>query len=108
MATVRLSERSVGMLKPRKSAYDVRDRELKGYRPEGSNPCVSIKRYRRQGRERFLSAAEISRLGEVLARHEADQPQAVAIVRLMNDQCREFDRVAPRRRTIHIERSRMR
>ena len=30
MATVRLKERSVRMLKPRKSAYDVQDRELKG------------------------------------------------------------------------------
>ena len=31
MATVRLSERRVDALKPRKSAYDVRDRELKGF-----------------------------------------------------------------------------
>ena len=31
MATIRLSERRVGALKPRKSAYDVRDRELKGF-----------------------------------------------------------------------------
>ena len=45
--------------------------------------CVGIKRYRRQGRERFLSTAEIRRLGEVLTRHEADQPQVVAIIRLL-------------------------
>ena len=31
MATFRLSERRVGALKPRKSAYDVRGRELKGF-----------------------------------------------------------------------------
>ena len=61
----------------------MRQAEVYGYRPEGSNPCVGIKRYRRQGRERFLSAAEIRRLGEVLARHEADQRQAVAIIRLL-------------------------
>ena len=60
----------------------MRQAELYGYRPEGTNPCAGIKRYRRQGRERFLLTAEIRRLGEVLARHEAAHPQAVAIVRL--------------------------
>ena len=31
MATLRLSQRRGDALKPRKSAYDVRDRELKGF-----------------------------------------------------------------------------
>ena len=31
MATLRLNDRRVGTLKPRKSAYDIRDRELKGF-----------------------------------------------------------------------------
>ena len=31
MATVRLDERRTRALKPRKSAYDIRDRELKGF-----------------------------------------------------------------------------
>ena len=35
----------------------MRQAEIYGYRPEGSNPCKGIKRYRREGRERFLSAA---------------------------------------------------
>ena len=61
----------------------MRQAEVYGYRTEGTNPCVGIKRYRRQGRERFLSAAEMRRLGAVLARHEADRPQAVAIIRLL-------------------------
>ena len=61
----------------------MRQAEIYGYRPEGTNPCTGIKRYRRQGRERFLSTAEVRRLGEVLARHEADHPQAVAIIRLL-------------------------
>ncbi len=61
----------------------MRQAEIYGYRPEGTNPCAGIKRYRRQGRERFLSTAELRRLGEVLARHEADHPQAVAIIRLL-------------------------
>ena len=61
----------------------MRQAEVYGYRPEGTNPCAGIRRYRRQGRERFLSTAEVSRLGAVLASHDADHPQAVAIVRLL-------------------------
>ena len=61
----------------------MRQAEVYGYRPEETNPCAGIKRYRRQGRQRFLSSAEIRRLGEVLARHEADRPQAAAIIRLL-------------------------
>ena len=61
----------------------MRQAEVYGYRPQGSNPCVGIKRYRRQGRERFLSAAEYRRLGAVLARHEPNRPQLVAILRLL-------------------------
>ena len=61
----------------------MRQAEVYGYRPEGTNPCTGIKRYRRQGRERFLSVAEIRRLGRALARREADHPQVVAIVRLL-------------------------
>ena len=61
----------------------MRQAEVYGYRPEDTNPCAGIKRYRRQGRERFLSTAEVRRLGEVLTRHEADHPQAVAIIRLL-------------------------
>ena len=61
----------------------MRQAEVYGYRPEDTNPCAGIKRYRRQGRERFLSTAEVRRLAEVLTRHEADHPQAVAIIRLL-------------------------
>ena len=57
--------------------------EVYGYRPEGTNPCAGIRRYRRHGRQRFLSTAEIRRLGEVLAGHEAEHPQAIAIIRLL-------------------------
>ena len=61
----------------------MRQAEVYGYRPAGTNPCAGIRRYRRQGRERFLSTPEFRRLGEVLVRHEADHPQAVAIIRLL-------------------------
>ncbi len=61
----------------------MREAERMGLRPEGSNPCRGIRRYRRKGRERFLSEAEIRRLSERLAAHEARWPQQVAIVRLL-------------------------
>ena len=61
----------------------MRQAEVYGYRPEGTNPCRGIRRYRRQGRERFLSDEEYGRLGKVLAQHGADQPMAVAIIRLL-------------------------
>ena len=61
----------------------MRQAEIYGYRPEGSNPCKGIKRYRREGRERFLSAAETRSLAAVLDRFEADRPQQAAIIRLL-------------------------
>ncbi len=61
----------------------MRQAEIYGYRPEGSNPCKGIKRYRREGRERFLSAEEMRSLAAVLDRFEADRPQQVAIIRLL-------------------------
>ncbi len=61
----------------------MRQAEVYGYRPEGTNPCAGIKRYRRQGRQCFLSTAEIRRLGGVLSRHEVGHPQATAVIRLL-------------------------
>ena len=60
-----------------------REAEAYGYRPEGSNPCRGIRRYRRRGRERFLSPPELRRLGAALARHAARRPLAVAAIRLI-------------------------
>ena len=57
--------------------------ERMGYRPEGSNPCRGIRRYRRKGRERFLSDAEIGRLAARLSAHEGERPLQVAAVRLL-------------------------
>ena len=61
----------------------LRQAEVYGYRPEGSNPCVGIRRYRRRGRERFLSPEEMQRLGAVLSRHEPDHPLEAAAIRLL-------------------------
>ena len=57
--------------------------EAWGYRPENSNPCEGIRRYRRSRSERFLSPAEYLRLGRALDRHEADRPMHAAAVRLL-------------------------
>ena len=57
--------------------------EAMGLRPEGSNPCRGIRRYRRKGRERFLADEEIRRLSARLTAHEEYRPQQVAIIRLL-------------------------
>jgi hypothetical protein len=57
-----------------------------GVIPEGANPCRRVKRYREQRRERFLSEAELARLGEALSLAEQDgsaSPAAVAAIRLL-------------------------
>ena len=61
----------------------MRQAEVYGYRPEASNPCIGIRRYRRKGRERFLSEPELRRLSLVLDSQEARYPREVAFVRLL-------------------------
>jgi len=41
----------------------MKEAEAMGFRPEGSNPCRGIRRYRRKGRERFLSDGELRQIG---------------------------------------------
>ena len=57
--------------------------EAWGYRPENSNPCAGIRRYRQGRSERFLTPEEYRRLAEVLGRHEAARPLHVAALRLL-------------------------
>jgi integrase len=60
--------------------------ELWGLRPDGSNPRKHIKKYREEKRERFLSAAELRRVGEVLREMEVEgleMPSAIAAVMLL-------------------------
>ena len=61
----------------------LRQAEVYGYRPEDSNPCKDIKRYRRRARERFLSPAEIRRVVEVLSRYDGTRPLQAAVIRLL-------------------------
>ena len=57
--------------------------EAMGIRPEGSNPCRGIRRFRRKGRQRFLSHEEVRRLSARLSAHEDTSPRQVAAVRLL-------------------------
>ena len=61
----------------------LRQAEVYGYRREGSNPCLGMRRYRTKGRERFLSGEELRRLARTLDRHESNRPLHVAFVRLL-------------------------
>ena len=57
--------------------------EVWGFRPNGSNPCRHVKRYKERMRERFLSPEETERLGEILREAEHEMPSAVAAFRLL-------------------------
>lgn len=73
--------------------------EVWGFRPDNSNPCRRIEKFKETPRERFLSTKEFQVLGEVLARAEKEplsfagpdgepivvraNPEAVRAIRLM-------------------------
>jgi integrase len=60
--------------------------EKHGLRPDGSNPCRHLEKYRESRRERFLSDAELARLGGALQKVENEKsatPWAIAAVRLL-------------------------
>ena len=59
----------------------MRQAELWELRPQGSNPCRNMRRYRLKPRERFLSVDELKRLGFVL--DHAEDRQAAAAIRLL-------------------------
>ena len=57
--------------------------EMWGWRPDGTNPCRHVRRFKERKRERFLSPEETVRLGEVLFEAEKEMPHAVAAFRLL-------------------------
>ncbi|AUQ65459.1 site-specific integrase [Phaeobacter inhibens] len=60
--------------------------EIWGLRPDGSNPCRHVPKYREVKRERFLSQQELQRLGQVLTeveREGRETPHMVAAFRLL-------------------------
>jgi integrase len=52
-------------------------------RPQFSNLCRGVKKYKEKKRERLLSREELRRLGEALRIEEEFAPQAVACIRLL-------------------------
>jgi integrase len=50
-----------------------------GLRPDGTNPCRHVERYRETSRERFLSGEELARLGETLARVERERTELESV-----------------------------
>jgi len=58
--------------------------ERHGFRSDGSNPCRHVEKFPEKKRERFLSEAELARLGEALAAAEGrESPHFLALVRLL-------------------------
>jgi integrase len=51
--------------------------EAWGYRPDGSNPCRHIEKYKEQARQRYLSNDELRRLGVALDEFEAKTEHGV-------------------------------
>jgi 16S rRNA C967 or C1407 C5-methylase (RsmB/RsmF family) len=49
-----------------------------GERPAGSNPCRHVEKFIEQKRERFLSAAEMARLGDALVGAQGHEPPAAS------------------------------
>jgi integrase len=56
--------------------------ERLGERPDGSNPCRHVERFPQRRRERFLSADELARLGDVLMAYRGS-PYHVATIKLL-------------------------
>jgi integrase len=54
-----------------------------GLRPQFSNPCRGVKKFKEKKRERFLNREELRRLGEALRIEEEFAPSAVACIRLL-------------------------
>jgi integrase len=54
--------------------------EMWGLRPDGSNPRKHIRKYPEEKRERFLSAAELGRIGEVLREMESERIELTSAI----------------------------
>jgi len=54
--------------------------ELWGIRPDGSNPCRQVKKYKEVKRERFLSDVEYKQLGDALRKVEAERTETQSAI----------------------------
>ena len=51
-----------------------------GLRPDGTNPCRHVDRYAESKMERFLSDAELARLGKTMAEAERTQTESASVI----------------------------
>ena len=106
-ATPYAANRTLGILSAMFTAA-----EIWGLRPEGSNPCRHVKRFREERRERFLSDEEYRRLGAVLREAESTgvaAASAVAAIRLlMLTGCRLSEIMALRWENVALETAELR
>ncbi len=54
--------------------------EVWGLRPDGSNPCHHVKKYREDKRQRFLSAKEMAALGQAFEDELKENPESKAAI----------------------------
>ena len=106
-ATPYAANRTLGILSAMFTAA-----ELWGLRPQGSNPCRYVKRFRERKRERFLSDGEYRRLGAVLREAErtgTESATAVAAIRLlMLTGCRLSEIMTLRWENVDLEKAELR
>ena len=57
--------------------------EMWGLRSDGSNPCRHVKKFKEEKRERYLSADELGRLGEVLRQCEQEGIESASEINLI-------------------------
>jgi len=55
--------------------------EEEGFRPQGSNPCLGIRRYHTRKKGRFLSVEDMHRLARTLCEHQHRHPRKTAALR---------------------------
>lgn len=79
-ATPTLANRCLALLSKMFSLSEAWD-----FRPDGSNPARHVQKYRERKVERFLSEAELARLGAVLeaAAQAGEHPSVVAAIRML-------------------------
>ncbi len=54
--------------------------EVWGLRPDGSNPCRHVKKYKKEKREQFLSDEEYKRLGKTLRKTEVEKTETQSAI----------------------------
>ncbi len=82
--------------------------EVWGWRPDASNPCRHVQRFKERKVERYLSRKELARLAEVLEQAElerSEMPSVVAAIRLLlYTGCRRGEILTLRWQDVDLER----